>query len=170
MNSKILCAFLLCGALLQACTEQKNTSFKSKEDSIRFARTVLANYPEVLLDTSRPSLAPQAPGQGVSPISNQLMREYFRLYDADPKLFTPSGLAYKGFGIDTAGWTTIKNNPKIFGLFMRLGRKPDSSFTIVLQGLDAKGHIINNGMTGAGTQDDNPTNFDNSTACPEKCP
>jgi hypothetical protein len=168
MKSNILCAFLLSGALLQACTEQGSTTFKSKEDSIRFARSVLANYPDALSDTSRPSVAPQGPGQGVAPINNQLMRAYFRLYDADPKLFTPGGQPYQGFGIDTAGWKSIKNNPKIFGLFMRLGRKPDSSYTIVLQGLDARGRIINNGLKDGAPKD--TTNYDQVLDCPNSCP
>ncbi|MES2894022.1 MAG: hypothetical protein V4725_18525 [Bacteroidota bacterium] len=166
-----LMGILLLGACVISCTQQSSTNnFTSKEDSVKFARAVYNLYAEdveqVEIDTSR------GPGKkGVHPIPWDTVKAYQDYYDRDPKLFTSNNQPYKGFSIDANGYKWITKNKAIEAIYLRLGRKGDGSYTVMMLGTDSSGRILHTKTveTSDPTKAD-PTNFDNAVPCPTDCP
>ena len=168
---RFLFAVLIMAIHVTSCTNRSTSAaFNSKEDSLKFARAVYVRYATEVrqdkLDTS------WMPGDvGVHPISWDTVQAYQAFYDKEPQIFNPQNQPYKGFGIDANGYAWIVKNKAIKGLYLRLGRKGDGSYTIMLLGTDSSGNILQkkNLGTAVGT-DGEPSNFDNVAACPSLCP
>ncbi len=176
-----LAGLLVTSAFLYSCTGNSGQQFSSKEDSVRFARAVMEKYPgekqgvPLAADTvpAEKGKDIQAPKPtGMQPISWETVLQYSESYDKDPQLKSPYGYYYKGFTIDTAGYNMLLKNATIKGLFLRLGKKVDGSYTIMVLGLDQKGGMVYSGGISAkgGVALKDSSNFDNLNPCPEVCP
>lgn len=157
---------------LISCDSNDSKTFSSKSDSLAFAKAVMDQYPEEragrsVRDTTNPVSDPK-PSDGFSPISWATVEAYSKNYDADACLKSPIGQYYQGFSIDTAGYNRLKRTLSIKGLYLRLGKKADGSYTIMVLGTDSNGNIINTGITSMAPLDS--TNFDNVRTCPDFCP
>jgi len=164
-------SLLIIISFMSSCTNPSTSTFNNKEDSLKFARAVYQIYADDFagetIDTA------WLPGEkGVHPISWDTVQSYQDFYDKEPKILDPNKQPYKGFSIDPNGYAWIKKNKIIRGLYLRLGRKGDGSYTIMLLGTDSLGKIIQKkslrSSTG-GTAPD-PSNFDNTIPCPDQCP
>lgn len=167
-------ALLFCLLFIEtSCTRQKGRAgFTNKADSIQFAKAVYALYPNEVatppvFDTLTPPITEK---EGVIPIPWDTVVAYKQFYDKDPKLFNPLKQPYQGFSIDPNGYSMIKGNELIKGLYLCLGRKGDGAYTIMLLGTDENGNLINKGNTQSKLA--NPkdsTNFDHLEPCPNNC-
>lgn len=168
--------------MLSCKNQQASNPFPTKADSIQFAKMVIKTYPdwrgEQLPGPDSPGS--MQPGKGILPISWDTVKSYQANYDADPKLYNPAKVAYKGFRIDPAGYAVIIGNEKIQGLYLRLGKKNNGEYTIMVLGTDSTGNLVNGASTttakmmqdssgdGNGAEDD--TNYDHLDPCPQNCP
>lgn len=175
-KSTVLSLLGLCTTctLLFSCTGNSGKQFSNKQDSLSFAQAVMEKYPgqKPLSSPQRDTTGPDKPQPyDMQPISWETVKKYQSNYDSDPQIKTPGGLYYKGFSIDTAGYSTLIKTTAIKSLYLRLGKRDDGSYTIMVLGMDAKGNIIHT-ITGPGTgyEGDEPTNFDNLPPCPANCP
>lgn len=158
-------------AFVASCNSGDSKTFSNKTDSLAFAQAVMDQYPEarstrMVSDTSTP--ASSKPGDSFSPISWQTVEDFSKRYDESPGLKSPQGFYYQGYSIDTAGYNRLMKTTSIKGLYLRLGKKPDGDYTIMILGTDANGKIINTEATAASPRD--TTNFDNIPPCPDLCP
>lgn len=173
---------LVC-SLLYSCDGNSGQQFATKQDSIRFAQSVIEKYPAesseklggaLQQDTAGPAKGRTlqvGPDGAVQPIDWSTVLLYQSNYDKNPQIKSPKGYFYQGFSIDSAAWNKIINTPSIKGMYMRLGKKPDGSYTIMMLGLDAKGNVMGgNKANKADGGPDDDTNWDNSMGCPENCP
>lgn len=172
---KLLTAFaatlLLCFALTQtSCSNGNDVVFKTKDDSLKFAKAYYQKYPgENSVTTQYRSDSAGATGFG--PILWKDVLNYEAAYDKQPIIYNPAGVALQGFAIDTTGYSMIQKNPIIKGLYLRFGRKYDGSFTIMVLGTNAKGYIMTDNIAKDSTLGDGaPSNFDNIPPCPQICP
>lgn len=175
-----LAGLLITSAFLYSCSGNGGQQFSTKEDSVRFAQAVMQKYPgekqgvPLFADTvpSGKGKDIQAPKPtGMQPISWETVIQYSESYDKDPQLKSPYGYYYKGFIVDTAGYDMLLKNASIKGLFLRLGKKADGSYTIMVLGLNEKGAVLNSGGIGLqGRALKDSSNFDNLNTCPEICP
>lgn len=176
-----LAGLLISSAFLYSCTGSGGQQFSTKEDSVRFAQAVMEKYPgekrgvSLLADTvpvpkGRDLQEPKP--TGMQPISWETVIQYSESYDKDPQLKSPYGYYYKGFIIDTAGYNMLLRNAAIKGLFLRLGKKADGSYTVMLLGLNEKGGMVYSGDVNAkgGVALKDSSNYDNLNTCPEICP
>lgn len=180
LSVSLLGTFLVC-SLFIGCDSNSGKQFASKQDSLSFAQAVMEKYPgekagdSFQQDTSGPAKGRtfQQAGstEGVQPISWDTVLMYQANYDKDPQMKSPKGYYYQGFSVDSAAYQSIIKTPSIKGLYLRLGKKTDGSYTIMLLGLDAKGNVMggnkSNKADGGANGD---TNFDNTNPCPENCP
>jgi len=158
---------------LTSCTRQKGgSSFTSKSDSVQFAKAVYALYPNevtepLVTDTLTPPITDQ---EGVRPIPWDTVLSYKQYYAKNPLLYNPQKQAYQGFSIDPNGYSMIKGNELIKGLYLCLGRKGDGAYTIMLLGTDENGNLINKGDTqGKLANPKDSSNFDHVIPCPDQC-
>lgn len=173
---------LVC-SLLYSCDGGGGQQFATKEDSLSFAQSVMEKYPAEsapklgagLQDTTGPATGrtfqQAGPEAGVQPIDWPTVLLYQANYDKNPQIKSPKGYFYQGFSVDSSAWQKIINTPSIKGMYLRLGKKPDGSYTIMLLGLDSKGNVMGGNKANkadGGPNDD--TNWDNSIGCPENCP
>ncbi|RYY47983.1 MAG: hypothetical protein EOO06_11595 [Chitinophagaceae bacterium] len=165
--------------LLYSCDGNSSKQFSSKQDSLNFAQAVMQQYPgeRVTASTPQDTTAPvrgrtfQAGPGGVVPIDWATVKLYQSNYDKDPQIKAPQGYYYQGFSLDSAAYQTIIKTPSIKSLYLRLGKKPDGSYTIMVLGLDAKGNVMGGDKSNkadGGTNDD--TNWDSLKECPDQCP
>jgi len=173
--TSVLAAGIAAIYLLSSCTGTSSTTFSTKEDSIRFAQSVMEKYPGEQLSASTDTVSP-AKGrnlrnaQGLTPISWATVVEYESAYDKDPQLKAPEGYYYQGFMIDPSGYDQLLKTPSIKGLYLRLGKKPDGSYTVMLLGLNKDGKIIHSSDSTNLDPGNDETNFDQVPACPQVCP
>jgi hypothetical protein len=159
--------------VLYSCTGNSGKQFSNKQDSLSFAQAVMQKYPgqKPLPSVERDTTGPDKPQPyEMQPISWETVKKYQYNYDNDPQLRTPGGLYYKGFSIDTAGYAMLLKTTEIRSLYLRLGKRDDGSYTIMVLGMDAKGNIIHTITPQTGLGGDEPTNFDNLPPCPANCP
>jgi hypothetical protein len=145
--------------------------FSTKEDSVKFARAVYKLYPKEVTQDVDDTLV--LPGNGVQPITWDTVLAYQNYYDKEPKIFDPGNKPYMGFSVDPNGYKMITSNTAIKGLYLRLGRKGDGSYTIMLLATDTAGNILqkkNLEARPAGGGGGGSTNFDNTVPCPANCP
>ena len=160
--------FLLC-----SCGgNESGRQFATKQDSLAFAKAVMEKYPAaeekiVGPDTTAPVKGRTFQAGGMEPISWETVKKYSAGYDKYQPIKSPSGQGYKGFSIDSAGYNMLLQNKLIKGLYLRLGRKDDGSYTIMILGLDDKGNII---TTKGNANNPDDTNFDQLPPCPTDCP
>ncbi|MBK8712701.1 MAG: hypothetical protein IPL97_12640 [Niastella sp.] len=157
---------------IESCQTPQSSAFANKQDSLVFAQSVAKLYPS--------EVCPPLPANDttkaiqITSIDWATVLDYEQRYDKDPKLKSPKGEFYQGFSIDAGGWNMIKQEASIKGLYLRLGQKPDLSYTIMLLGTDANGKIINEVIAKDSLQKQFEaeifTNFDNLEPCPATCP
>ena len=170
---------LVC-AMLYSCDGNSSQQFSTKEDSVRFAQAVLEKYPgepmgaPLQQDTTGPAKGrtfQAGPSGAVQPIDWATVLQYQSEYDKNPQIKSPKGVFYQGFSVDSAAYQAIIKTASIKGLYLRLGKKPDGSYTIMVLGLDASGNVMGGNKSNkadGGPNDD--TNWDNTVPCPENCP
>ena len=167
----IVIAYPFVSILLFSCNNKgSEKSFASKSDSIQFAKSVLKQYPSLSMapNLNEDSISGFKPGNGMQPITWDTVMSYKTYYDKNPKLFNLMKQPYKGFSVDPAGYSMIFENKNIKGLYLRLGRKGDGAYTIMILGTDSTGNVINTSAFRAAPLDS--TNFDNLNTCPDNCP
>jgi hypothetical protein len=153
-----------------SCTSGDGVILKSRADSLRFARGYFDKYPEENSLKIKYRSADSVVAKGVHPITWLEVEKYKKSYDKHPLIFSSDGKALNGFLIDSTGYALILGNKNIKGLYLRLGKKDDGAFTIMLLGTDAKGAVIRDTTyTNQGTYDTNG-DFDNVLPCPTNCP
>ncbi len=175
MQKLILATVIICAGLLalSSCNDNSGgTSFKTKEDSINFAKSVMEIYPDsarpVARRTARSMAADSVSPEAMIPIPWDTVVRYSELYDADSRrLLDSKGAAYKGFSIDAGGYQMLLNNAAIESIYLRLGRKDDGSFTIMVMGMDKNGKLLE---SSAAEPPSGRSNFDNLKPCPDICP
>jgi len=172
---KVLALLLFVGYLTSGC-DAGNTgqNLNNKEDSLKFARSVMQQYgrESLLLSQEQDSL-PRSGEMGMDsmqPITWKTYLKYRDYYDRNPLIFNPDKTAYKGYTIDAAGYARLMNNTAIKGLYLRLGRKDDGSYTIMILGTDASGEVLQTSDSLSTKGDGSPSNFDNILPCPTHCP
>ncbi len=170
----VLASLLFVAYLTSGCDAGKTTqNLNNKEDSLQFARSVLQKYgSENILLSQEQDSAPSSRVMGMDsmqPITWATYLKYRDYYDQNPLLFNPDKKAYKGYTIDAAGYAKLIGNPAIKGVYLRLGRKEDGSYTIMILGTDASGQILTTSDM-LSTEGDGDTNFDNILPCPTNCP
>lgn len=172
---KVLALLFVVVSLSIGCDSRKNgPALSSKNDSLAFARNVMKAYgTENVLsgqEQERPAGARIMDKDSMQPISWATYLKYRDFYDKNPLIFNPDNKPYKGYTIDAAGYAKLMANPAIKGLYLRLGRRDDGSYTIMILGTDASGQVLNSSDSldlGDGGGD---TNFDNILPCPAHCP
>ncbi|GEM_PF-2456490 len=176
LTSKLAAAFLFSVIFLFSCnTGNSGKQLNNKEDSLNFAREIMQKYANdgSLLSPKQdsPLKARTLAGKGVEPITWDTVLSYQNYYDKAPLLFNPEKMAYKGFSVDPRGYSMIAGNSNIKGLYLRLGRKGDGAYTIMILGTDSVGNILQkNNVQSKSIEGDASSNFDNTTPCPEICP
>jgi hypothetical protein len=174
MQKLILATLITCAGLLalSSCNDNTGgTSFKTKEDSINFAKSVMEIYP----DSARPvirrmarSMAADTVNPGMMPIPWDTLTNYVKAYNEDSrKLLNPNGKPYEGFTIDAEGYRLLLENADIQGLYLRLAKKADGSYTIIIMGTDGNGKPLQNSATPPSSGN---SIFDNLRPCPDVCP
>ncbi|MBC7935791.1 MAG: hypothetical protein H7Y86_10615 [Rhizobacter sp.] len=166
-------------SLFSGCAENSGKQFSTKQDSLTFARAVMETYGPEQPDAVRYDTVPPVKGRnfqtdpdgGIQPIDWSTVLLYQSNYDKDPQIKSPQGIFYQGFSVDSAAYKAIITTASIKGLYLRLGKKPDGSYTIMILGLDANGNVMGGNKANkadGGPNDD--TNWDNTFPCPENCP
>ncbi|MFT3979691.1 MAG: hypothetical protein QM687_04420 [Ferruginibacter sp.] len=173
MLKKIYPVLTLASLLLYGCGQNDTKPLETKEDSLVFARSIMDKYPQEGLHQQKP--ADTIPGgkggtaekYGFSPISWSTAQSYMANYDKDPQLKSPYGYYYQGFCVDTAGMIILRQTKEIKGLFLRIGKKDNGEYTVMVLGTNASGKIID---TLSKDGDPKGTNFDALDPCPNTCP
>jgi hypothetical protein len=99
-------------------------------------------------------------------ISFSTVMSYRDAYNQHPIMRDPqTNLIVKGFTIDAKGVQIIRDSLRYRQIYIRLGRKPNGHYTMMLLPLDANGNLVQNGTNpGVGA------NYDNLEPCPDECP
>ncbi|MDB5201870.1 MAG: hypothetical protein JWQ27_1279 [Ferruginibacter sp.] len=158
--------------LLAACTQNHSVSFSTAQDSISFARAVMEKYPLGASPRSQAKLTrdtTRIDDKGTRPIAWSDVISFKDYYDKDPVLTNPSGQPYHGWMVSPEGYARIKAIPEIEALYLRMGRKPDGSYTIMLLGMDGKGNVLNVGKDTLLGNPKDSTNYDFNEPCPNTC-
>lgn len=172
LKSNLLYIFLLSLLGFISCNENtQNSCFKTKEDSIKFAKTVIAIYPE----TQGAKIADFGNNPNKSfgqkkfnPIDWDKVLEYAVNYDSNPLIKDK-----KGFMIDQRGLSLIKANNNYSQLYLRFGKYTNSSiinndYTVMIIPLDGESEILSR-SAGTERQGEN-SNYDELDPCPRACP
>ncbi|ODT54273.1 MAG: hypothetical protein ABS68_02820 [Niastella sp. SCN 39-18] len=158
---------------VESCQSPQSPAFNNKQDSLAFAQSVAKLYPLEVCPPKGP-VTDTAKTTKITSISWPTVLDYEQRYDRNPQIKSPGGDYYQGFSIDTEGWSMLQQQTSIKGLYLRLGQKPDLSYTIMLLGTDANGKIINQVIAKDSLQKqyeaEKFTNFDNLEPCPAFCP
>lgn len=146
-----------------------NKSFKSKEDSIDFAKKVIAAYPEIQV----PIAAEFGKKNGVVPPKFNGIDYQNALNYASNYMNAPLIANKHGFLIDQTGFSILKSNSNYKQLFLCFGKfSPDQNvrddYTIMIIPLNADTSVIYKGA-GSLTQGQN-SNYDYLDPCPNVCP
>ncbi len=153
-----------------SCNSGDGVTLKSRADSLRVARAYFNKYPDENSLKIKYQSADSIVAKGVRPITWGEVERYKANYDKRPLIFNPDGKALNGFLIDSTGYSLIVRNKNIKGLYLRLGKKDDEVFTIMLLGTDITGAVIrDSGYVNQGTYSASG-NFDNVLPCPTNCP
>lgn len=168
----LLTLALLCALITYTSCVNQTSEFRTKEDSLKFAKSIFAKYPDENSVITPYRYEDTSMKKVFKPISWEEVETYKKLYDRKPIIYGPDGVAMKGYFIDSTGYSMIKSNPIIKGLYLRLGRKPDGLFTIMVLGTDRKGNVVRDmmGKEMLPKQPKDSTNFDNTPPCPNDCP
>ncbi len=153
--------------LLWSCNDNGGKVFATKDDSVKFAKSVAEIYRAEVCTLTAP---PDTFKNGVQAIPTDTVRAYQQYYDKGPKLFDTAGRPYKGFSVDPAGYYKITSNPRIKGIYLRFGRRANGSYTIMLLGTDEKGNLITSAAATEREAVGDNTNFDHVLPCPTNCP
>lgn len=168
----LLCVIILAGLLFITGCNQPGSNFTTKEDSLNFAKAYFDQYPE---ENSVKTKLKSDTGSAtaVQPISWEEVLRYRDQYDKQPLIYNLKGEALKGFAVDANGYNQIKMNNNIRGLYLRLARKDDGTFTIMLLGTDDKGNVIGDNtqtQLKSATDSSKDSDFDYVDPCPANCP
>ncbi|RYY69133.1 MAG: hypothetical protein EOO13_10400 [Chitinophagaceae bacterium] len=172
--NQFLLAILITSSALYSCSGNSSSQFSTRQDSLSFAKAVLLKYPgqeNSLSDTVPPVRSRNFQDSlGMKPISPETVKMYSDNYDKDPQLKAPEGYYYQGFTVDTAGYSMLTKIPSIKGLYLRLGKKEDGSYTIMILGLNGNGKRISAVEVNRTEADPPIPDFDQLRPCPENCP
>ena len=162
---------LLCFMLTYtSCTNGAGTTFRTKEDSLAFAKTYFEKYPgenSVRVKYGNEDTLMK----GIKPITWATVKTYQSNYDKNPFILSPTGVPLNGFTVDSTGYAKLLNSKKIKGLYLRFGVKVDGAFTIMILGTDAKGNVMKDTINiKGGVGDGTGTNYDDTPPCPTACP
>lgn len=169
---KIFLSIFLCVILisLSACNDNAGKdNFKTKQDSLAFAKTVFKAYPNEKNLPLVVTFAERSSEKMLSePVAWDTIDKYKTQYDISPLLQKPGGGAYyKGFILNTASFTTFKNNTNCSQLYFRLGKNDNGEYTIMVLPMDAKRNLLQSTpVTGVGQN----LNQDHLDPCPSECP
>lgn len=165
-------AVCITGLVFTTGCQQPGKAFTTKEDSLNFAKAYFNQYPEEnSVKTKLKSDSGSA--SAVQPLNWAEVLRYRDQYDKQPLIYNIKGDALKGFSVDANGYNQIKSNSFIKGLYLRLGRKDDGTFTIMLLGTDGNGKVLGeNQQTQRKALKDSTeqTDYDNVEPCPANCP
>lgn len=163
---------------LCSCTNNgsgANDCFKTKEDSIAFAKNVYRIYAlggeEVLITASFSKNNMNAAGvEKFDPVDWEYVKRYASNYIKNP-LFNGT----KGFTIDERGLRLIKGNPNYKQLFIHLGKYTDdpnirNDYTLLILPMDANRKFIHKGVANRGANESGNNNYDYLDPCPVVCP
>lgn len=160
---------LLLVVIAISCNSGPNTVFKSKSDSLSFAKAFFDRYPDENSVRVKYRSADSVIAKGVQPISWKVVEQYQQSYDKHPLIYGLDGLPLQGYLIDSAGYSMITQNRNIKGLYLRFGKKADSAVTIMILGTDIRGNIIRDTILSY-PESGNSGDFDNIGPCPTVCP
>lgn len=151
-----------------ACNDDSGKGyFKTKQDSLAFAKTVFKVYPGErnvsLIVTFSENTAAAVPSQ---PVSWETIDRYKSQYDASPLLQKPSGAYYKGFILDAASFAAFKSNANCAQLYLRLGTKDNGEYTIMVLPMDKSKNLLQSMPSPTGVN----LNHDHLDPCPSECP
>jgi hypothetical protein len=168
---------VITGLLIGGCNSGSSSpTLNNKQDSLSFARDIIKLYeaeqPGRILSQQQDSIVQSTISVtgGMQPIGWDTFEKYKKYYDENPLLFNPLKQAYKGFMVDTAGYNMLMGNTEIKGLYLRLGRKEDGAYTIMILGTNASGQVIQTSGAMINTSATDPSNFDHLNPCPQDCP
>ena len=160
------------GLLFISSCKQSGSTFNNKVDSLSFAKAYFDKYPEEnKVKTKLKSDTGSA--TAVQPINWEEVLRFRTQYDKSPLIYNLKEEALKGFSVDANGFAQLRNNAKIMGLYLRLARRDDGSFTIMILGTDEKGNVLEaNQQTHMKSAKDSTeySDFDNLEPCPADCP
>ncbi len=159
----------LCILLTYTSCTSGGSGFTTKQDSLNFAKAYFNKYPDENSVIAKYNSDDSVVAKGFGPISWTTVKAYEQAYDKNPLIFSLDGKPLKGYIIDTAGYSMLKANKAIKGIYMRLGKKADGAITIMILGLDASGEILKDSaekMPG----ENPPGTYDNTDPCPKNCP
>jgi hypothetical protein len=169
----VLFLFFSVAFILSSCTDQGGEGslncFKTKNDSIDFAKAVMSRYPgELPKDASftRP-ISTKVSADKIDPIEFNRLLMYAKYYDRAPIIKKT-----RGFFIDERGMSMLKN-VKYKHLYLRFGKytddpKKSDDYTIMLIPLNADSTLVHRGP--ANTRESENNNYDYLDPCPEFCP
>lgn len=168
-------------SFLAGCDGNTGSQFSTKQDSLSFAQAVMEKYPglqagsapeKLVQDTTPPAGGRSFQNVGMEPITSATIEKLSGNYDKAHPLKDPKGFYYQGFSIDPAGYAQLLKTPSIQGLYLRLGKRDDGSYTIMVLGTDKNGKLINPPTAGVAARDTltDFTNFDALPPCPQDCP
>ena len=163
------------GILLLIGCEQKTTgTFETKEDSLKFATRYFELYPEENKVVTFFGVSDSGDVPGSQPINWEEVLRYKKQYDENPLIFNPKGEALKGFSVDNSGYKYLTDNKDIQGLYLRLARRDNGSFTVMVLGTDSKGEVLklSEEPTQKRSQADSSRSgdLDHLGVCPDQCP
>ncbi|MEO6540543.1 MAG: hypothetical protein ABIN74_06130, partial [Ferruginibacter sp.] len=128
-----------------ACNDNSGKDcFKTKQDSLAFAKTVFMlypiekNVPLIVTFSERTAAAPS------EPVPWDTIDRYKSQYDANPLLQKPGpgGAYYKGFILDAASFTAFKSNADCAQLYLRFGTKDNGEYTIMVLPMDKSKNLL----------------------------
>jgi len=151
-----------------ACNDDSGKDcFKTKQDSLAFAKAVLKTYPNEknlpLVVTFAERSAAIAPSE---PVAWDTIDRYKRQYDQSPLLQKPGGAYYKGFILNATSFAAFKSNANCAQLYLRLGTKDNGEYTIMVLPMDKSKNLLQSMPSPAGMN----LNHDHLDPCPSECP
>ncbi len=162
---------LLLITFFSACGVQENNTvndcFKTKKDSVDFAKLVYEKYQ---LDTGAKQVSfvdPSLKTMQSEAVPWDTITKYAANYDRNPILTQPGGgLNYKGFKLNATSFSQMKNNASCAQLYFRLGKKDNGDYTFMVLPMNSNNDIIQTRSLPAGQN----INHDHLDPCPTVCP
>lgn len=149
--------------VITACNNQsESTCFKTREDSLAFAKLVMEKYPDTLpKEEMKIWVSQENKIAAAGPISWATVEAYSASHDSSP-LFRIGGQTVKGLMVDATGLNYVRglSAANYSKLYLRFGKKPDGSYTVIILPVKTNGEI---------EKIDN-RNYDHLDPCPTSCP
>ena len=161
---------------LNACINDNKQSFgetlKSKEDSVKFAETIMEKYS---INKKVEFTSAQSNFKNINPTIRSFNPVDWDLIVANAGNYDtfPLGIREKGFMIDERGINFIKANDRYKRIYLRFGKRSNdpnikTDYTVMIIPLDGTGKVLYKGVAQSGIGDD--SNYDELDPCPSACP